>query len=67
MNGRFVSTRGWSGVDEIPQDELDGVFHFVGTSAFVVGLPPVLVASSLSERMAFATATSVDIPVRWRR
>ena len=35
MDGRFFCTRGWSGVDEFPRDELDGVLHFVATSAFV--------------------------------
>ena len=41
--------------------------YFMLLPAVRVLLPPVLVAPSLSERMTFDTATSVDIPVRWRR
>ena len=59
----------------VPEDGV-GLMKSLGTNwtEYFILLPPVrlllspvLVAPLLFERMAFATATSVDIPVRWRR
>ena len=54
MYRQFFCTRGWSGVDEIPRDELDGVLHLLTTSVFVVasrvGAPLVVRENGICHR-----------------